>query len=47
MFKLGFPKKLISVTKEGIKETRYQFTVDSIISEKFEFMTSLEQSDTL
>lgn len=35
------------MTKKGIKKTRSQVSVDNTISEKFEFMTGLEQGDVI
>lgn len=45
MYKLGFPRKLIALTKMCMNDTKYQVRVDQTLSEKFDVITGLKQGD--
>lgn len=47
IYKFGFPKKIISLTRMCINVTWYQVRVDNILSNEFDALTGLKQGDAL
>jgi hypothetical protein len=47
MQEFGFPRKLITLTKMCINDTKYQVRMDQTLSKEFEVITGLKQRDAL